>query len=294
METELDFVIPLKQNNAIIRTVAESIILFYSPRTVFIITDSIYILEIEEHSLYWKKGKTIIRLIDETIFEKQDLETKYKWIDDKSREFGWWFQQIIKLDAINRIPYLSDPFVVWDGDVIPLLKWNLYDKKSREYRFAILQETSKNEFNTKQYHDSIYELIHLDTVEPIPKGTFVPHHFIFHHVVIHSLLERISEGSMKWQDKIMTLSSTYYRFSEYKCVATFMYHYFPELLKYHSFKEYGEKGIRFRESLEIQTKIREKCRVDTYGLSYDIFHQFVNDEFGNNNKISYLQIEHMV
>ena len=290
----LDFVIPLKQNNVILRTVVEGIVCFYSPRTIYIITDSRSTLEILEHSLFWKKGKTNIQTIDENIFGKGDLERNYTWIDEKSREFGWWFQQIIKLDAVNRIQNLSDPFVVWDADLIPLIKWDLYDIESREYRFAILQETAKNMFNQEQYHASILSILGLESVEPFEKGTFVPHHFIFHHIVINSLLDKISESSNKWQDKIVSLSATYYRFSEYKCVATYMYRYFPELLKYYSFKKYGEKGIRIRDSLEIQEKIKKKCFIEKYGISYDGFILFVNNEFGNNNEISYLQIEHIV
>jgi hypothetical protein len=290
-KTEMDFVIPVKKNNVILRTVVEGIVAFYSPRTIYIITDPLSTLEILEHSIYWKKGKTNIVPIDENIFRKEDLERKYTWIDEKSREFGWWFQQIIKLDAVNRIPILSDPFVVWDADVIPLIKWDLYNEESREYRFAILQEKAKNEFNQEEYHASIQHLIGLDTREPVPIGTFVPHHFIFHHIVIRELLERI--GWIGWQEKIMALSATYYRFSEYKCVATFMQTYFPELLKYHPYKEFGEKGIRFRESLEIQGKIRRKCDMKEWGLGYDVFREFVKREFGQ-TEISYLQIEHVI
>ena len=284
----LDFVIPVKKNNIILRTVVEGIVCFYSPRTIYIITDPLSTLEILEHSIYWKKGKTNIVPIDENIFRKGDLERKYTYIDEKSREFGWWFQQIIKLDAVDRIPNISDPFVVWDADLIPLIKWDLYDEESSEYRFAILQECAKNVFNQEQYSASIDHLIGLDTREPVPKGTFVPHHFIFHHIVIRELLERI--GSVNWQEKIMALSENYYRFSEYKCVATFMQMYFPELLKYHPFQQFGEKGIRIRESLEIQGKIRTKCDIKEWGLGYEVFREFVKREF-DDRKISYLQIE---
>lgn len=287
----LDFVIPVKKNNIILRTVVEGIVSFYSPRTIYIITDLRSTLEIFEHSLFWKKGNTKIQTIDESLFEKDKLKNKYTYIDEKSREFGWWFQQIIKLDAVNQIPNLSDPFVVWDGDVIPLIKWDLYDAESREYRFAILQETAKNEFNRAQYHDSILSILDLETVEPLEKGTFVPHHFIFHHVVIRKLIERI--GSVNWQEKIMALSATYYRFSEYMLVATYMYYFFPELLKYHPFQKFGEKGIRFRESLEIQGKIRRICDIKEWGLGYEVFREFVKREFGV-REISYIQIEHVV
>jgi len=287
----IDFVIPLKQNNVIIRTVIEGIVLFYSPINIFIITDPSSILEINIHTSFWKIDNTKIKCIDENIFLKTELERKYTWKDEKSREYGWWFQQIIKLDAIHKIKDLSDPFIVWDADLIPLKKWDLYNKNTEKYySFAILQECSKNEFNRDQYSSSIMDLIQLEIKEPII-GTFVPHHFVFHHKVIKSLHEKI-EGE-KWRKKIMELSSKYYRFSEYKCVATFMQHFFPELLLYHEYETYGENGMRFRDSLEILEKIKKMCNIEYYGLSYQNLFIFVNNEFMNNQKLTYLQIEHI-
>lgn len=288
----VDFVIPLKQNNVIIRTVIEGIVLFYSPRNIFIITDPSSILEINIHLSFWKIESTKIKCIDENIFFKTELERKYTWKDENSREYGWWFQQIIKLDAINKIKELSDPFVVWDGDLIPLKKWELYNNNTKKYySFAVLQESSKNEFNREQYTSSIMDLIQLEIKEPII-GTFVPHHFVFHHKVIKSLHEKIKREN--WQEKIMELSSKYYRFSEYKCVATFMQSFFPELLIYHEYEKYGENGIRFRESLEIQEKIKKTCTIEYYGLSYSIFKDFVKTEFNEIKEISYIQIEHVL
>jgi hypothetical protein len=42
-------------------------------------------------------------------------------VNENSREFGWWYQQIIKLGAFLQIPNLSDPYIVWDSDLIPLI-----------------------------------------------------------------------------------------------------------------------------------------------------------------------------
>jgi hypothetical protein len=287
----VDFVIPLKQNNIIIRTVIEGIISFYSPRNVYIITDPSSILEINENHKNWKIENTEIKCVDENIFSKNDLERRYTFIDEKSREFGWWFQQIIKLDAVNKINTLSDPFIVWDADLIPLIKWDLYDLETREYKFAILQKSAKNQFNHDQYLQSIREMIDLDIQEPYI-GTFVPHHFVFYHNVIKSLLHKIDPDN--WQNKIIESSKKYYRFSEYKCVATYMQHFFPHLFKYYDYKDFGEKGIRFRESLEIQEKIKTACIIDEYGLSYNVFKDFVKKEFPLKKEITYIQIEHVL
>jgi hypothetical protein len=206
----VDFVIPLKHNNIIIRTVIEGIISFYSPRNIYIITDPSSILEINENHTYWKIENTEIKMIDENIFSKNELERKYTYIDEKSREFGWWFQQIIKLDDVNKINTLSDPFIVWDADLIPLIKWDLYDLETKDFKFAILQKSAKNKFNHEQYLQSTREIIGLDIKEP-RVGTFVPHHFVFYHNVIKSLLHKIDPD--KWQEKIIESSKKYYRFS---------------------------------------------------------------------------------
>jgi hypothetical protein len=217
-----------------------------------------------------------------------------------SREFGWWFQQILKLGAFQQIENLSDPYVVWDSDLIVLDKWELFPSIGEPTipRFAILQESAKNEFNRVQYANSIKTIIGLDVIEPIDGGTFVPHHFIFHHNILQSMFQYIEFSNMcthdnkNWMQYIIELSSTYYRFSEYKCVATYMNTFFPELLQYYRFHEYGKRGIRYRESSEIIEKIRQDLlRIDDFGISRIDFMNFVDN--GYNDIPSYIQIEHV-
>lgn len=304
----LDFVIPVKCNNFIIRTVIECVTKHYRPRNIYIITSPECILEIANQSRDWfnvvqneMEALTEIIYIDETQFfkdnyglSKADIESMYTCIDEKSREFGWWYQQLLKLGSVKQIPDLSDPYVVWDSDLVSLEKWDIYPTPCCDnYRFAILQESAKNDWNKQQYAASIKELIRLDALEPETGGTFVPHHFVFHHRVIHQLLDEISTSRQHWIERIMTLSATYYRYSEYKCVATYMATHFPELLHYHDFNTYGKTGIRYRECEKIAKLIQDQCQVSG-GLSYIEFCSWVN----NNNNFpatmpSYIQIEHL-
>jgi len=208
-----------------------------------------------------------------------------------SREFGWWFQQIIKLGAVNQITNLSDPFVIWDADLIPIIKWDLLPTiNSENYKFAILQEKSKNDWTKEQYFLSIQNLIGLESIEP-PEGTFVPHHFIFHHKVIINLLnyiENFHKNNMTWIEILLCQSKTYYRFSEYKCVATFMNKYYPDLLKFHPFQLFGKSGIRIREPENIINKVTNKYEFIN-GISYENFLDYVNNNY--QNIPSYIQIE---
>ena len=122
---EIDFVIPLCKKNMIIRTTIECIIFNYHPKNIYVITNPKDIKYLENECKKWDRLKTKIFFIDEDSFfiknynlSRKEIESYYTHIDDKSREFGWWYQQILKLGAFKQIDNLSDPFVVWDSDLI--------------------------------------------------------------------------------------------------------------------------------------------------------------------------------
>ena len=280
-----DFVVPLCKNNMIIRTTIESIVYNYHPRNIYIITNLREIKYLEENLKEWNIEDTQIFNINEEDFfiknyglTRNDIERLYTFIDSNSREFGWWYQQILKFGAYKQIENLSDPYIIWDSDLIVLQKWDLINSYDGLYKFAILQECSKNEFNKNEYAKSIKELIELDSIDPINNGTFVPHHFIMHHNVLDFLFHYIEEKHNNlWIKVIMSLSKKYYRFSEYKCLATFMQKYFPELLLFYPFEMYGKNGLRYRESCDIIEKIKFFCDINKTStinknnfLSYDI------------------------
>jgi hypothetical protein len=302
---KIDFVIPLRKKNMIIRTTIECIIDNYHPRTIYVITNPIDIKYLEPESKKWVISNTNIIYIDEDTFfiknynlTRNDIEKFYTYIDTQSREFGWWYQQLLKLGTYKQIDSLSDPYVVWDSDLIALQKWEIFDSKEHTYKFAILQERAKNEFNKVEYAKSIKMLTGLDAIEPDVEGTFVPHHFIFHHKIVDSFLHYIEVHNQcnsinNWIIIIMSLSKDYYRFSEYKCITTFMKKYFPEELLFYPFSNYGKNGIRYRDSYEVIEKIKEFCKTnETHNLSYEKFKQFVKENYHDNP--SYIQIEHVV
>ena len=302
---KIDFVIPLCKKNMIIRTTIECIIDNYHPRNIYVITNPIDIKYLETESKKWDKLNTNIYFINEDSFfiknynlTRYEIEQFYTSIDKHSREFGWWYQQLLKLGTYKQINSLSDPYVVWDSDLIALQKWEIFDSKENAYKFAILQERAKNEFNKIEYANSIKMLTGLEAIEPDTEGTFVPHHFIFHHKIVDSFLHYIEvynqcNSTNNWIKTIMSLSKHHYRFSEYKCMATFMKKYFPDDFKFYPFNDYGKYGIRYRDSHEIIEKIKEFCNInETDNLSYIDFKKFVNENY--NLKPSYIQIEHVV
>jgi hypothetical protein len=325
---KIDFVIPLHKHNLLFPSVVEALVEYYTPSNIYIITSITEIEKLTPQISQWKTQKSHIQFIpEETFFEakySKKLETIKKWYtyrDEQSREFGWWYQQILKLGAVDRIPHLSSPFIIWDADLIPLEKWTLYPSfQIPHFHFALLQESEKNAFNQKQYRDSLFEIHQLPEIRPADRvseikspsatdGTFVPHHFVFYPKIIRSFikyLERIHHCTAEtpWFRVILQLSEKYYRFSEYKIIATFMSYFYPRKLHYHTFIHYGKRGIRIRDSKEAQCFVQELKKTvpkihpnqphtpcPTY-ISYRDFSHFMY--FKYEDTPSYIQVEHLV
>lgn len=288
----MDFIIPLSNNNILFRATIESIIELHNPRHIFIILPNIYITELTLNSKTWILNNTLLIFLDEeTFFIKNynlsfiDIQKMYKYIDSKSREFGWWYQQILKLGAVYQIENLSDPFIIWDSDLIVFNKWSLDDNL-----FAILQYKSRNEFNTIEYNNVIKYLLDVENITPL-KGTFIPHHYVFHHKIIKHFLDYITERtkSNNWIECIMLLSHKYYRFSEYKTLTTFIYYFYNDKFNYHEYNKFGKNGKRFRNNKKIISIIKKICIIENNTISYNEIKKI--NEYINN--ISYLQIEHL-
>jgi hypothetical protein len=308
---KIDFVIPLHRYNLLFPSVIEAVVEYYTPRTIYIITSITEIEKLTEQVSQWKTKETkILYINEETFFQlryHKSLEKIKKWYtykDEQSREFGWWYQQILKLGAVYRIQQLSSPFIIWDADLIPLQKWTLYPSfKIPHFHFALLQETEKNDFNRNQYQQSLFDLLKLPEIRPersqIEGGTFVPHHFVVYPHILRCFIQYIEKihhctANKPWFRVIIQLSKKYYRFSEYKNIATFMSYFFPRKLHYHPFLYYGKEGIRIRDTEESQLFIHDlkksisPCK--TY-ISYCDFNQFLY--FKYEHTPTYIQVEHL-
>jgi hypothetical protein len=142
--------------------------------------------------------------------------------------------------------------------------------------------------NIIQYKESIFELIGMDALEPTI-GTFVPHHFIMYKCVLEDLFQHIERISKKpWFISIIQLSSKFLRFSEYKCISTFMHNKYPHLLNYHPFSSYGN-GIRLRESRSAVDELIFMNNMNN-DISYDCILEYISK---NNKNTTYLQLEHV-
>lgn len=306
----MDFVIPIKQMGLFTRSVLEGIHLFYHPRRIIVITRKYDIPILESESLHWKTKN--IEIMDENLFfikkfaltMEQMREEYQKTGHKKHREFGWWYQQMIKLGASTQIQNISEHYVVWDGDLIPLKKWDLSilntHDGSVDYHIAILQNEARNDFNKQEYEKCIQHLLGFHSFSPLKEGTFVSHHMVFKVEYVKEMIEFIlhkNEIVKSWPLYFISLSHKYYRFSEYMLYTSFMMHFHKNRFFYHPYEKYGKSGIRFREPEDIIQQISESySSSQQQSEKKDFTYEEISNFFHTNSKHelpSYVQFEHV-
>lgn len=294
-QSEIDFIVPLKQVGLVTRAVLEAVQLFYSPRSIIIITSAAEIEILKRLSPYWNVNP--LKYVDEETFfvpnfnlTLEDINAYYGYNrGEQQREPGWWFQQLLKLGAGTQISGISPVYVVWDGDLIPLRRWKICDQdlhgNARHY-IAILQQDSRSEFNKTQYADCMKSIAGLTACEPPEGGTFVTHHMVFHTHLVKDLLDTMlatTGSSLPWPLLIMSYSRKFYRFSEYKTYASFLQTKYPSVLQHHRLADFGEGGLRFRDASEVVRQMIKSAASEgiscDIGLSYKLISQYVTQHW---------------
>jgi hypothetical protein len=301
----IDFIVPLKQIGLITRAVLESLELFYHPRRIIVITckkEADILTSLVKH---WNVG--IIEVIYEEVFFQQksglsieDIIQEYDMQrEGEQREPGWWIQQLIKLGAATEIEGISNVYIVWDGDLVPIRRWKLCDYADNgdiQFYIAILQAESRSEFNSYQYAACMKSLTDMSPCEPEEGGTFVSHHMAFNKnrviEMINLMIETTGYQNIPWPKLIMSHSRKFFRFSEYKTYATFMINNYSQEFHYHKLCHFGQGGIRFRDTKEIMAKILLECPLDNGGISYDKLKMFFENKYSPTIP-GYIQLEHV-
>ena len=301
----VDFVVPIKKIGMFTKAVLEGIQTFYAPKRIFVVTNQEEKDVLEKEIIVNNNDKNKLEIVfvdEETFFVKHfgltmtDLNQVFcnKTDNDNHREFGWWYQQLIKLGASTQIEDISESYVVWDGDLIPLTKWELCSQDT--FHAAILQDQPRSEFNRQEYNKCIRHLLGIDVAKPF-EGTFVTHHMVFQKKYLKEMFEHICLcDKWSWPIYFISLSHSFYRFSEYLLYATFMMHFHSDAFHCHSFEKYGKDGIRFRETTEIIQDMKKECNLNKENINNAFFtYADIVDYFSKNNKHlpSYVQFEHV-
>jgi len=310
-----DIIIPMKRRGIISRSVFEAVHRFYKPRRLIIVTcsEDCEWLEDNVRSQEWDVGN-IQFVEEETLFDPlgvtiDDIKAKHNAtttvIGDRNtklsmREFGWWFQQIIKLGVGSLIPDVSDTYIVWDADLVPIRRWPLCKlglDQQPEFWTAILQQASRPG-NAKEYIRCLRDMCKVEPSRPRGGGTFVSHHMCFNKKTCSALLNTIMKNSDSketlWPLAIMDLTNKYCRFSEYLMYATFCDTYEPGGFKHHPFDAYGRGGVRMRSGeafvrdLLVKSTLNERC------VSYDELLNFAREFYKGDIELPpYMQLDHV-
>lgn len=281
----LDFAMPMKSVGMITRAVVEGIHKHYAPRRLYVICEQSEAAIISKVSMEWNIPCDFVVCVDEEQFfvksfnmRKEDFLPFYDHGRDRSltREFGWWWQQLLKLGCASCIENISEDFIVWDSDLVVIEPWplELTGLCGPVHYAAVLQESARSSFNRLEYEGSVRHVLGLDAAYPQPKGTYVSHHMPMNRVrgaELVALMDARLPGNLPWPAKLLQTSTLYYRMSEYMLYSTFEMARQkagqPAKWSVHAFESYGARGFRHREPKAFMDSLQEKQGVPWSGFA---------------------------
>jgi len=314
----LDFVMPMKSVGMVTRAVVESIYKHYSPRRIFVVCEGSEATVMASVSMEWNIPKALLVYVDENEFfvktmgmKKEDFVPFYDHCRDTTltREFGWWWQQLLKLGCASCIETLSDVFIVWDSDLVVMEPWplELQGPHGPVNYAAVLQEKARSSFNRLEYEGSVRHILGLDAAYPQHVGTYVAHHMPMSRRVADELVALIDSrlpGNAPWPAKLLQTSSLYYRMSEYMLYSTFEMARQragqPVHWAVHPFGQFGARGFRHREPQVFMNSLLQHQGMPWSGYSVEKLKAHVDHWRGTNQEeeetdgpLAHLQLEHV-
>lgn len=304
-----DFVIPLYRAGWNTQAILEGLNHHYQPRTIHVITPAESAAALRASSTDWKAPLTIHE--EEHFFpgEGMDKDSICAEIDlDKNSLYtpGWFYQQLLKLGAYEGIPDLSEWYMVWDSDLLPVATWPIVEAEGEKlnHSFALLQDNDYgNAAIVERWANWIKTIL---DVEPVTDGdgTLISHHMWFKQSHLKSYAQRINqffESDDHWLKLMMRSANTFGTYGEYWCYASWVADKAPEDLAYHPYEKYGATTERFfddgtalfstalRQSLGIPPA--EKDSEDNFSPSYEQMLAFIEAEYGEDPLPSSLSFE---
>ncbi|CAJ1327163.1 unnamed protein product [Effrenium voratum] len=257
----MDFVIPLKTMGPFTRTVLEAIHSHYAPRQIFIVCKQDTREAVSQAMVNWGLPRGKISFVDEDSFFQRAMgfsreDLKRSWTSTGPRDFGWWWQQLLKLGAGSCIENISENFCVWDADLIVLEPWPLMGVDGQCY-VAPLQEAYLSDRHQEAYESNARHVLKMDPTNPSKGGTWIAHHMVFNKTILLEMLSVIEsnlEGPEPWPLKILQTAETFERMSEYVIYGTYAS---SRILKAHSYQRYGSQGLRLYGKEEAVAKGRD-------------------------------------
>ena len=248
-----DFVIPLYRIRWNTRAVLEGISSHYKPRAIHVIAPASEAKSLAELSQSWHTAP-VYTYEEETFFQTVGLTKDAICAELDLRESlytpGWFYQQLLKLGAFEGIENLSEWYVVWDSDLLPVDTWQLLhqDGDAIKRSFALLQHKNwGNPTIVAKWERWINYILGVEAIID-GEGTFIPHHIWFKQEHLKSFTEKVNQyyqSTDHWLRLMMRSANEFGTFSEYWSYVSWVANRAPEDLSFHPYQEYGARTERF-------------------------------------------------
>lgn len=292
-----DFVIPLYRVRWNTQAVIEGLTIHYAPRAIHIITPNSEVSSLKECSKTWQTVPLYIHPEEEFFKAKtgltKDVICAKLNLEKSLYNPGWFYQQLLKLGASEGIENLSEWYMVWDSDLLPVNTWPLFkDNQGKvQHTFALLQH---NQWGNPQIVSTWDKWIRsVLKVEPVTdaEGTFIPHHGWFKQEYLNSFKHQVNnyyESDDHWLLLMMRSANDFGTFSEYWSYLSWVAAKSPNDLAFHSYDTYGETTERFFDdgtglfsaALKRYQGIDDSSLMDNFSPSYQAVEAFIREEYG--------------
>ncbi|EDX87771.1 hypothetical protein S7335_5481 [Synechococcus sp. PCC 7335] len=248
-----DVVMPLFKVRWNTCVVLEGLTHHYSPRTIHVITPAKEVEILAETA----KDRAIAPLeihAEEDFFQPLGLtkESICGELDLGKSLYtpGWFYQQLLKLGAFEGIAGLSEWYLVWDSDLLPVATWPILTTAAGrlKHTFALLQHNGwGNASIVSKWKTWINEVLGVPAVTD-PVATFTAHHMWFKQEHLKSFGQRINQyfdAKDHWLCLMMRSANQFGTFGEYWCYSSWVANQASEDLSFHPYELYGATTERF-------------------------------------------------
>jgi len=301
-----DFVLPLFRVHWNTRAVLEGIATQYQPRTIHVISPRDQANQLAELATDWAVPQLVTHA-EESFFQSVGLSKvqicEELQLGKSLYQPGWFYQQLLKLGAAEGLPNLSEWYLVWDADLLPVDSWPIVQSENGKtsYWFSLLQHSQYgNEIIVNKWETWIEKVLN---VEPVTDevGTFVPHHLWFKREYVQSFQRRLQEyysSDDHWTKLMMRSANDFGTFSEFWSYASWVSHHAPQDLNYYPYHEYGQTTERFFDdgtglfsAAFRQKHLIEESRDALFFPSYTQIIEFIEEAYADTQLPSSLSFE---
>ncbi|WP_287277626.1 MULTISPECIES: DUF6492 family protein [unclassified Okeania] len=248
-----DFVIPLYKVRWNTQAVIEGITHHYKPRTIHIIAPESEAQLLEQKAKEWQVTSLYTHK-EEYFFQNNGLtkEAICSELDLGKSLYnpGWFYQQLLKLGADEGIDNLSEWFVAWDSDLLPVNTWQLISshQETTQHKFALLQHNQYgNPHIVSKWAKWITSVLGVESLTD-HEGTFIPHHMWFKQEHLKSFKNQLKsyfQSDENWLLLMMRSANQFETFSEYWSYISWVAAKAPADLAFYPYENYGATTERF-------------------------------------------------